>query len=87
MASAKPSAQSAAMTVSSGAIHRIVRPADRQPHPHAARDRDHRRRSAAITAAARSAGTDAGMRTRDAPENSISIAGNDEPSAAPERAA
>jgi hypothetical protein len=34
-----------------------VRPADRQPDPHPARTRDHRRRSAAITAAARSGTT------------------------------
>src|SRR5512134_1753733 len=51
-----------------------VRPADRQPHPHPARNRDHRRSKAAITAAARSGEIDAGIRSRDEPDSSISIA-------------
>src|SRR5512147_904740 len=50
-----------------------VGPADRQPHPHPARNRDHRRSRAAITAEARSAGVDAGIRTREPPATSTSI--------------
>ena len=49
---------------------------DRQPHPHTGRNRDHRRDSALTTAAASSAGTDAGIRTRVLPANSISITGS-----------
>ena len=52
-----------------------VRPADRQPHPHPARNRDHRRSRTVITAAASSGGIHAGMRTRESPENSIVSAG------------
>ena len=52
-----------------------VGPADRQPYPHPARNRDHRRSKAAITAAARSGEIDAGIRTREEPDSSISIAG------------
>jgi len=48
--------------------------ADRQPHPRARRDRDHRRDSALRTAAAKSAGTDPGIRTRASP-SSTAIAG------------
>src|SRR4051812_44586398 len=48
--------------------------ANRQPHPHARRHRDHRRDSALRTAAAKSAGTDPGIRTRTWP-SSTSIAG------------
>jgi hypothetical protein len=44
-----------------------VGPADRQPHPHARRDRDHRDASTLRTAAANSAGTDPGIRTRTLP--------------------
>jgi hypothetical protein len=49
--------------------------ADRQPHPHPARNRDHRRARAATTAAAKAGDTKAGIRTRALPANSISIAG------------
>src|SRR5712672_1327358 len=58
------------------AVHAFphVGPADRQPHPNTARNRDHRRASALMTAEARSAGIEPGMRTRALPENSISIA-------------
>ena len=52
-----------------------VRPANRQPHPHPARNRDHRRRNAAITAEASSGGTDAEIRTREPPATSTSIEG------------
>ena len=50
--------------------------ADRQPHPHAGRDRDHRRVSALTTAAANAAETEPGIRTRTLPVNSTSIAGS-----------
>src|SRR3954452_9957502 len=53
-----------------------VGPADRQPHPHPAWNRDHRRASALMTAEARSAGIEAGMRTRALPASSTSIAGS-----------
>jgi len=49
--------------------------ADRQPHPHPARNRDHRRANASTTAAAKTGDTEAGIRTRALPANSISIAG------------
>src|SRR4051794_36862935 len=58
---------------------------DRQPHPHAGRDRDHRRASALTIAAANSAGTELGIRTRTLPANSTSIAGS--PHTAPPTAA
>src|SRR3954467_3811469 len=51
-----------------------VGPAHRQPHPHAAWNRDHRRASALMTAEARSTGIEPGMRTRILPANSTSIA-------------
>src|SRR5271168_255640 len=53
----------------------LVGPADRQPHPNPARNRDHRRASAATTAAAKAGDTEAGIRTRASPANSISTAG------------
>ena len=46
-----------------------VGPADRQPHPNTARDRDHRRASTLTTAEVRSAGIEPGMRTRALPAN------------------
>ena len=49
--------------------------ADRQPHPHPARNRDHRRANVSTTAAAQAGDTEAGIRTRALPANSISIAG------------
>jgi len=49
---------------------------DRQPHPYARRDRDHRRDNAFTTAAASSAGIELGIRTRTFPANSISITGS-----------
>src|SRR5713101_3169781 len=50
--------------------------ADRQPHPHPGRNRDHRRDSALTTAAANAAGIEPGIRTRAFPANSTSIAGS-----------
>ena len=47
--------------------------ADRQPHPHPAWNRDHRRASAPTTAVAKAGDTEAGIRTRALPANSISI--------------
>src|SRR5215470_6776434 len=49
--------------------------ADRQPHPHPTRNWDHRRANASTTAAAKAGDTEAGIRTRALPANSISIAG------------
>jgi hypothetical protein len=46
---------------------------DRQPDPHARRNRDHRRDSAFTTAAANSAGIDPGIRTTIFPANSTSM--------------
>src|SRR5258705_6082680 len=54
-----------------------VGPADRQPHPNSRGNRDHRRASASTTAAAKAGDTEAGIRTRALPANSISIAGTD----------
>src|SRR5947209_20314207 len=51
-----------------------VGPADRQPHPHPAWNRDHRRASALTTAEARSAGSEPGMSTRALPAHSITLA-------------
>jgi hypothetical protein len=48
--------------------------ADRQPHPLARGDRDHRCANAATTAAAKAGDTEVGIRTRAFPANSISIA-------------
>ena len=59
--------------------------ADRQPYPHAGGNRDHRRDSALTTAAANSAGTEPGIRTRALPANSISIAGSPHGDIAPYR--
>jgi hypothetical protein len=58
------------------AVHAFahVGAADRQPHPYPARNRDHRRANASMTAAAKTGDTDAGIRTRVLPANSISIA-------------
>src|SRR5204863_9896791 len=58
------------------AVHAFphVGPADRQPHPNTARNRDHRRASALTTAEARTAGIEPGMRTRTLPANATSIA-------------
>src|SRR5437764_15249920 len=58
------------------AVHAFphVGPADRQPHPNTARNRDHRRASALMTAEARSAGIEPGMCNRTLPANSTSIA-------------
>jgi len=53
-----------------------VGPADCQPHPNPARNRDHRRASAATTAAAKAGDTEDGIRIRALPANSISIAGS-----------
>jgi hypothetical protein len=50
--------------------------ADRQPHPHPRRNRDHRRDSTLTTAAAKPAGTEPGIRTRTLPANSSSIVGS-----------
>src|SRR2546430_15432527 len=50
-------------------------PTDRQPHPNPARNRDHHRANASTTAAAKVGDTEAGIRTRALPANSISIAG------------
>src|SRR6516164_897893 len=57
-------------------IHALahVGAADRQPHAHPGRNRDHRRTSACTTAAASSGGVDGGMRKQAAPPNWISIA-------------
>jgi hypothetical protein len=52
-----------------------VGPADRQPHPNPARNRDHRRASASTTADAKAGDTEAGIRTWALPAKSISIAG------------
>src|SRR5262249_44899883 len=52
-----------------------VGPADRQPDPYTAGNRDHRCAKAATTAAAKAGDTEAGIRPRAPPENSISIAG------------
>src|SRR5438477_13119512 len=52
-----------------------VGPTDCQPHPNPARNRDHRRASASTTAAAKAGDTEAGIRIRALPANSISIAG------------
>src|SRR5438132_12743996 len=52
-----------------------VGPTDRQPHPNPARNRDHHRANASTTAAAKAGDTEAGIRTRALPANSISIAG------------
>ena len=60
-----------------------VGPPDRQPHPHPARNRDHRRASAFTTAAASAVGIEAGIRTRASPANSTSIAGARRQFAAP----
>src|SRR5215469_852142 len=49
--------------------------ADRQPHSHPRRKRDHRRANASTTAAAKAGDTKAGIRTQTLPTNSISIAG------------
>src|SRR5215831_3206567 len=51
--------------------------ADRQPHPDTRGNRDHRRANAATTAATKAGDTEAGIRTRASPENSISIAAID----------
>jgi hypothetical protein len=60
------------------AVHTFphVGPADRQPDPNPRGNRDHRRASAPTTAAANSAGTELGIRTRTLPASSISIAGS-----------
>src|SRR6266851_5460388 len=52
-----------------------VDPANRQPHPNPARNRDHRRAGAATTAAAKAGGTETGIPTRAFSANLISIAG------------
>src|SRR5689334_23436359 len=59
------------------AVHAFahVGTADRQPHPDPARNRDHRRANASTTAAAKTGDTEAGIRTRALPANSISTAG------------
>src|SRR5438105_15733070 len=49
--------------------------AHRQPHSNPRGNRDHRRVSAATTAAAKAGDTEAGIRTRALPAHSISIAG------------
>ena len=60
------------------AVHTLphVGAADRQPYSNPRGNRDHRRASALTTAAANSAGTDAGIRTRTLPASSTSIAGS-----------
>src|SRR5205823_15037623 len=57
------------------AVHAFphVGPADRQPHPSTAWNRDHRRASALTTAEARTAGIEPGLRIRTLPANSTSI--------------
>src|SRR5207245_3248389 len=52
-----------------------VGPTHCQPHSNPARNRDHPRASAATTAAAKAGDTEAGIRIRALPANSISIAG------------
>src|SRR5207244_11085781 len=52
-----------------------VGPTDCQPHSNPARNRDHRPASASTTAAAKAGDTEAGIRTRALPANSISNAG------------